>query len=452
VLEDRQMPSTFTVMEATDNGPTMAGQMLTATSGDLRYCIEKADVSHTGKSNTIVFSPKVFGTAQTIDLTSSLGPLVVNGSLPLTIKGPAGGKYGPLLKINGLDADQVFALFSGLALSNLAITHGSGRSSGGIFINDGVTVTLTRCTLSYNASSGEFAGGGILNRGTATLTSCTLSDNSASVSSGGIRNEGRVTLTNCTLSNNSAAAHGGGIENLGTAMLTSCTLSNNSAAGDGGGIYDLGGTATLANCTFNNDLANTGGGIYVNSTATLTGCTLSNNSAANHGGGIYNQGMATLTNCTLSNNSASMSGGGINNAATATLTNCTLSNNSATKGGGIFNGATLNLTNTLVAANTASTGPDIDGAVTSADHDLIANDSGTSFPHGSGGSQLGTSSNPIDPQLGPLQNNGGSTPTEALLPGSLAIGNADNAAAPKTDQRGDPRNHNKPTDIGAFET
>jgi hypothetical protein len=112
------------------------------------------------------------------------------------------------------------------------------------------------------------------------------------------------------------------------------------------------------------------------------------------------------------------------------------------------------LTNTLVAENTAATDPDIDGPVTSADHDLIGNGSGSSgISNGVGGNQVGGNGSPvIDPRLGPLQNNGGPTQTEALLPGSPAIGQADNSQAPRTDQRGHPRNLSKPTDIGAFES
>jgi hypothetical protein len=57
------------------------------------------------------------------------------------------------------------------------------------------------------------------------------------------------------------------------------------------------------------------------------------------------------------------------------------------------------------------------------------------------------------PGLGPLQNNGGPTQTMALLPGSLAIGHANNALAPATDQRGVKRLDvaGELTDIGAFE-
>jgi hypothetical protein len=60
----------------------------------------------------------------------------------------------------------------------------------------------------------------------------------------------------------------------------------------------------------------------------------------------------------------------------------------------------------------------------------------------------------IDPMLGPLQNNGGPTMTMALLAGSPAIGQADNAFAPVTDQRGVTRRDlpGELTDIGAYET
>ena len=67
----------------------------------------------------------------------------------------------------------------------------------------------------------------------------------------------------------------------------------------------------------------------------------------------------------------------------------------------------------------------------------------------------------IDPLIAALQNNGGLTPTHALLPGSPAIDHGKNVGA-TTDQRGKPRTidlqttPNDPngdgTDIGAFES
>ncbi|MCL4300803.1 MAG: Ig-like domain repeat protein [Anaerolineae bacterium] len=57
-----------------------------------------------------------------------------------------------------------------------------------------------------------------------------------------------------------------------------------------------------------------------------------------------------------------------------------------------------------------------------------------------------------DPFLGPLANNGGSTPTHALLPGSPAINAGNNTSCLTTDQRGIARPQQGQCDIGAFES
>src|SRR6202011_1376752 len=49
---------------------------------------------------------------------------------------------------------------------------------------------------------------------------------------------------------------------------------------------------------------------------------------------------------------------------------------------------------------------------------------------------VGTTANPIDPQFGPLQDNGGPTKTMALLPGSPALNAGDPAQLGVADQRG----------------
>jgi uncharacterized repeat protein (TIGR01451 family) len=50
-----------------------------------------------------------------------------------------------------------------------------------------------------------------------------------------------------------------------------------------------------------------------------------------------------------------------------------------------------------------------------------------------------------------LQDNGGATPTHALLPGSPAIDKGDDTSCPTTDQRGLPRPQGAACDIGAYE-
>src|SRR5260370_19849276 len=77
----------------------------------------------------------------------------------------------------------------------------------------------------------------------------------------------------------------------------------------------------------------------------------------------------------------------------------------------------------------------------------------TGLSNGVNGNLVGSAGNPIDPLLGPLDDNGGPTLTHALMPGSPAIDAGNNAYATDWDQRGEgfPRIVNDIIDIGAFE-
>jgi hypothetical protein len=103
--------------------------------------------------------------------------------------------------------------------------------------------------------------------------------------------------------------------------------------------------------------------------------------------------------------------------------------------------------NTIIAGNSAPTSPDVSGALNSQGYNLIGD--------GTGGSgfdptdQVGTSANPIDPMLGPLQGNGGPTQTRALLPGSPALDVGDPALSGTADQRGVVRSGG--VNIGAYQ-
>jgi hypothetical protein len=106
--------------------------------------------------------------------------------------------------------------------------------------------------------------------------------------------------------------------------------------------------------------------------------------------------------------------------------------------------------NTIVAANVSGFGgPDVSGTLNSQGHNLIGNGTG-----GSGfadSDMVGTSADPIDPQLEPLGDYGGPTPTMRPLPTSSAVDAGDNTDAPDTDQRGFDRIVNGIIDIGAVE-
>ena len=233
-------------------------------------------------------------------------------------------------------------------------------------------------------------------------------------------------------------------------------------ANSGGGIYILyGGTLTVSNSTFFANSAEQvcdksgchggyGGGIFNVGTLTVSNSTITSNSATNQGGGgIFNQGTLTVSNSTFAGNFASLEGGGIYNNAIMTVSNSTFAGNSAysTAGGGIYDYTFRTHTrNTIIAGNTAPNSPDFYGSLGSLGHNLIGNTQG-----GSGFDPTDLLN--VNPQLGPLQNNGGPTLTMALQCGSPAIDAGDNTNAPDWDQRreGFPRIVNGIIDIGAYE-
>jgi len=256
-----------------------------------------------------------------------------------------------------------------------------------------------------------------------------------------------VELRDLTVANGFSTNGGGGIANSGTLIITNSTFSSNTASGGGPGASGGGG------------IANFDGGML-----TITNSTFSGNDTARSGGGIANFGTLIITNSTFSDNIGSKSGGGIANfgGGTLSITNSTFSSNSSSGfGGGIANFGTLRVTNSIIAKNTAPTGLDCSGPLSSLGHNLIGDNSGCSFTPAAG-DLVGTGDNPIDPELGPLQDNGGPTFTRALLPGSPAIDAGDNAtcaAAPvnNLDQRGASRpvdgegDGSAICDIGAYE-
>lgn len=279
-----------------------------------------------------------------------------------------------------------------------------------------------------------------------------------------------------TISGNSSSRMFEVMGGVGPVTISGLSITNGSAekGPDGGAILNLDWTLTISDCDIYGNEAVYGGGIYNQGNLNLVASTLSQNTAAaplGEGGGIYMQtgAQAVLTNCTLAGNSAGTSAGGsatlgggiLAQYQTATrLVNCTIALNSAGLGGGIyaFNESDVKLTNNIVAENLASghVGADICGTVYAADHNLVGNGLGENgVRNGINGNIVGgLNGQPvINPMLGALANNGGPTETMALLVGSPAIGHADNAVAPATDQRGVTRQDvaGEATDIGAFE-
>jgi hypothetical protein len=147
---------------------------------------------------------------------------------------------------------------------------------------------------------------------------------------------------------------------------------------------------------------------------------------------------------------------------TVTVEHCTLTGNTAGgTGGGIYlGGGALSLRNSIIAENTSEAGsgaPDLAGPITTHGGNLIGTAEGSggpiaSFPPGSpngNGDWVGKLNDRFPPGLGPLQQNGGPTPTRAPGYASLALDNALPPVSLTTDQRGLSRGASP--DIGAVE-
>lgn len=339
---------------------------------------------------------------------------------------------------------------------NFALAAGDAGCTAGV-----CTITLT---------SGELSVSSAATAGALTIANSTGASNLLISGNNASRvfylNAGNLTLHGVTITKGLSPIlpegyqdHGGGIYNYqGTlTLLNSIVSSNNSGVNSGGGIISIRGTTTLTDSIVSdNSAGGYGGGIYINGgTTTLTNSTVSGNRVPTgtsyaSGGGVYVYvGTLTSVNSTFSGNQASF-GGGVYNVGTTTSSNSTFSNNSATYGGGgIWNNGGLTINNSILADSTS--GGDCGGYGTFNVSYSLIEDGGCGITNGVNNNLTG------DPLLGALQNNGGATPTHALLEGSIAI-DAGNSTLP-TDQRGLPRPVDLPnypnaangSDIGAFE-
>jgi CSLREA domain-containing protein len=331
---------------------------------------------------------------------------------------------------------QVLAQAGEVTLAGLAITGGSPGP----------------CPEEY------LGGGGILNAATLTVADSVVSGNTACHRGGGIASVGSLVLVRSTVAGNTTSCMGGGVDGRGGLTLVDSTIRDNVVHNVSGGGASGGGIA------FAGDLGISGSTIAGNTVHAVEDSSQANNAL---GAGVfhYDYGLS-MVNSTLSGNYAVLEspsgktpagqamGGGLYAGSYATLNHVTIvANHAEASGGGRSVGGGIGTadgwveaTNTLLAGNVAAHGPDCEGTLDSHDHNLIENPSGCEVEGALVHSVLGQAA-----RLGPLQFNGGRTPTHALLPGSPAIDAGCPVACEPRDQRGVPRPQGHACDIGAFE-
>lgn len=392
-----------------------------------------------------------------------------------------------------------------LTLTNGVVITGEIDDQFGGALNSLGAVTLERTRIISN-TAGVGGGGIFLGDGPVVITDSLVISNSAGSAGGGLQVQaGTVDLIAVTIENNRAPDGGGLVTVIGSKALTltinrstivknSATGSNNPVEGTGGGIRlseAIGGstmdTIVVVNDTLiaNNQAIN-GGGIgmgliqpgsqhliqlTLNRSAVVNNQVSGTNAQQGNGGGILNiNAILHMVNSTISGNTAignpqvqfSGVGGGIANARTGlpttiSMTNTSIISNTALAGGGILNALAAGTTspvvtfaNSLIAGNQAlggaAFGPSClnqGGTLTSRGHNL---DQNNNCAFTAAGDQTG-----VDPLIGSLADNGGFTPTHALMDNSPAIDAANSESCPATDQRGVDRPVGDGCDIGAYE-
>lgn len=240
-------------------------------------------------------------------------------------------------------------------------------------------------------------------------------------------------------------------------ILSGVTLAKGHTVGHGGAIYSAT-TTSLRGVVIRDGISDTHGGCIsiaganlVVIDSTITGCAADGGA----GGGIFvNVGGVVLANSTVEGNVSSAFGGGVAATGTLQLLNSTVTGNLASAdGAGFVAGNDAIVRNSIIADNLADTGPDefrVGGTLTIS-HSLVRRDSVPAVSPVINGNVIG-----VDPLLGPLQDNGGPTPTQGLFTGSPAIDAGNNALIPPgsvSDQRGPgfPRIVYGTVDMGAVE-
>jgi hypothetical protein len=391
---------TFTVSNLNDEGP-----------GSLRQAI--LDANNNGNGSTVDDVVFASGLSGTIDVGSTIG-FGLYPETAMNIQGPGAGT----IRLNAVPSID-YVVFTGIYYDG----------------TQGDPITISGLTISGGSAVGR-PGGGIENH-TANLTVSkdVITGNSSDENGGGIYSDaspGNLTVIDSTVSGNTASptnnAYGGGIFAAGEAKIQGSAIFDNNAR-DGGGVYST-----------SDDPNN----------LTIQRSTIANNHAVNDdGGGVWfccgeSGEKLTIQGSTITGNTSLTQGGGLN----------------------IYIGDITyprpEIDNTIISGNSSTNFPE-EGDFRSDYPADVAFSLITNLGNGQvtetvpGSNLIGA-----NPQLGPLQNNGGPSPTQALPATSPAV---DKGAAfgLGSDQRGVLRPINFPSianspaagadgsDIGAFE-
>lgn len=353
-----------------------------------------------------------------------------------------------------------------LALRSLTVSGGNARlENGGLVLVTGNAVAdaeLEATDVDFRAGAAN--SGGALAIGTSalvTLRYSVIDDNAATLYGGGIANfSGTLELIHSRVSGNTAGSDGGGIYALSAFRLDESKVLDNAATGEGmgggegGGIFASGGCEIEYTVIRGNRSAEGAGVWFADNPCEIRQSALIDNVARLRGGGLLALTDGFVRRSTVAFNEAPNGGGALVAAGATLFDHVTMV---ANVGGGLVNeGAAFSEVSLFadnVGGNCVGMEANAFGAFNLEDADTCGLVDSAQFPNFPN----------TEPLLGPLAENGGPTPTMALLPGSPAIDGATTeiqaGCENSPDQRGYPRGRPRQDgatpvyfcDIGAYE-
>ena len=439
-LEDRTVPAVFTV--GAGDVTTLIADIKTANSNNQTNTINLT-------AGTYDFTSAANDTFGANALPVITGSIIINGNGAVLERDPSLGQNTPFR----------FFYVSGGQAANPSSTSTPTNAATGNLMLDNLTLEggLAQGGSSDTGGGGLGAGGAILNMGNLYLNGVTLEQN---VAEGGSSNSGTST-SGGGLGDSNATTAG----NFGTGGAVSATASGTGGAGGVGGGGGAGATGGTGGFGAGNGNASEGGGglgaggaiFNMYGTTTLINTTLASNAAqggqgatggAGYGGAIFNiDGTLDVITSTIADNSivgvgATNGGGAIYNLAMGTTA----------AGSGVP--STVTLTDSILAdsigsndlVNDENSSTNASAVVNATMPNIVT--SYNTMPDGATTNGTPMTSNP---QLSPLANNGGQTPTMALQSGSPALGaGATGTSVPTVDQRGVARGG--VIDLGAYQS
>ena len=356
-----------------------------------------------------------------------------------------------------------------MSIQGLALRGGGATGSairGGVIYNRPPAPATTEL-IEVEVSGGiARTGGGVYNLGILTIDRSVVSGNQTSDfpsetgnHGGGIASTGNsaeLAINDSEISGNQSHSSGGAVwVNGGECSIFRSKLNDNVAGENGGGFLVRNATYGIQFVEFARNQADVGGGMYMGAMGEVQRSAFIQNQATSAGGGLADGFGGFARYSTFVGNTAPYGAGVYADTLMTLLDSNTIARNN---GVGVYNDFGVFFENTLIAENS---GGNCAGVAPAFGAFNLEDANSCGFVSSAGTPNLPNT----DPMLDVLRDNGGPTPTLALLPGSPAIDavsseiriNCERMLDQRAYSRGRPRTQNAAgddvflCDIGAYE-